>query len=86
MAPQPETSVLECVRTHRERFDFEISAQTGIPLDTVRQAGARLIASGAVMSCTVTRYEDGAPREIQLYRISGYLPPPAPGRRAKARG
>ena len=38
MAPQPEASVLECVRTHRERFDFEISAQTGIPLDTVRQA------------------------------------------------
>ena len=52
----------------------------------MRQAGARLIASGAVMSCTVTRYEDGAPKEIQLYRISGYLPPPAPGRRAKARG
>jgi hypothetical protein len=85
VAPQPETSVLECVRTHRERFDFEISEQTGIPLDTVRLVGARLIASGAVMSCTVTRYEDGAPREIQLYRISGYLPPPAPGRRAKPR-
>ncbi|MEN9313718.1 MAG: hypothetical protein RIS35_111 [Pseudomonadota bacterium] len=79
-----EASILACVRKNRERFDFEIAAELDLPLDAVRQAGSGLIASGDVMSCRVTRYENGAPVEAELYRISGYLPTPGPGRRPKA--
>jgi hypothetical protein len=75
--------VLACIRQHQVRLDFEVSAQIGVPLETVRRLGAELIARGAVISCAVTRYEDGEPREAWLYRIAGYVPPPAPGRKAR---
>jgi hypothetical protein len=43
-----------------------------------------LQAKGAVMVCRSIRYKDGKATEGMLCRISGYTPPPAPGRKPKA--
>jgi hypothetical protein len=75
--------VLACIRKHRERLDFEILAETGLPVSVVREHGAALVASGAVIACEVTRFDSGAPIDAWLYRVAGYIPPPAPGRRTK---
>jgi hypothetical protein len=75
--------VLACIRKHRERLDFEILAETGIPMNIVRQHGAALVASGAVIACEVTKFDSGEQVDAWLYRVAGYIPPPAPGRRTK---
>jgi hypothetical protein len=77
-------AVLACIRQHRERFDFELAAQFDAPLELVREIGAKLIASGAIMSCDVTRFENGEPLQARLYRMAGYIPQPSPGRRPRA--
>jgi transcription initiation factor IIE alpha subunit len=78
------SEVLDCVRRHRERYDFEISAEMSTPLDTVRRLGAELVSARSVIACMVTRYADGDPTDAWLYRIAGFTPPPAPGRKARA--
>jgi hypothetical protein len=77
-------AVLACIRKHRERLDFEILAETGIPVNVVREHGAALVASGAIIACEVTRFASGEQVDAWLYRVAGYIPPPAPGRRTKA--
>ncbi|HMS78208.1 MAG TPA: hypothetical protein PKC20_01500 [Burkholderiaceae bacterium] len=77
------SDVLECVRKHRERYDFEISADISAPLDTVRRLGAELVSRHSMIACVVTRYADGDPQDAWLYRIAGFVPPPAPGRKAR---
>jgi hypothetical protein len=83
MAHTDTGEVLGCIRKHRERLDFEISAETGTPLAVVRELGAQLVATGAIIACEVTRYADGDRIQACLYRVSGYTPPPAPGRKAR---
>lgn len=75
--------ILQCLKKHGERFDSQIAAETGLPLETVREHVAGLAATGGVITCNVTRFENGNPIEGWLYRISGYIPPAAPGRKAK---
>lgn len=75
--------VLGCLRKHGERLDSEIAEETGIPLATVRQRLAGLAAAGAVVTCNLTRFEDGKRIEGWLCRVSGYIPPAAPGRKPK---
>ena len=77
------SDVLDCVRRHRERYDFEISAEMAAPLETVRRLGAELISARSVIACVVTRYADGDATDAWLYRIAGFTPPPAPGRKAR---
>jgi hypothetical protein len=50
----------------------------------VRQRLAGLAATGAVVTCNLTRFEDGKRIEGWLCRVSGYIPPAAPGRKPKA--
>ena len=75
--------MLACVRKHRERFDHEISAEYGWPIDAVRRIGAELASTGRVIACTITRFDDGDARDASFYRIAGYMPPAAPGRKAR---
>lgn len=79
-------AVLDCIRRNLERYDFEIAEETGESLAVVRETGARLAASGAVMACSVTRFENGVPTNAWFYRISGYRPAPKPGRKPKSGG
>jgi DNA-binding IclR family transcriptional regulator len=75
--------ILNCLEKHGERLDVEIAEETGLPLATVRQRLVGLAATGAVVTCSLTRFEDGKRIEGWLCRVSGYIPPAAPGRKPK---
>ena len=68
----------------RRAARFGIAEEMGLPLATVRQRLAGLAATGAVVTCNLTRFEDGKRIEGWLCRVSGYIPPAAPGRKPKA--
>ena len=74
--------ILECLKKHGERLDSEIAEETGVPLAEVRQGAADLAAAGALITCAVARFEKGVRVDAWLYRVSGYIPPAAPGRRS----
>jgi predicted ArsR family transcriptional regulator len=77
------TEVLNCLKKHGQRLDLEIARETGVPLATVRQQLTRLAATGAVIMCSLTRFDNGERLEAWQCRVSGYVPPMAPGRKAK---
>ena len=76
--------VLECLKEHGQRLDLEIAKETGVPLAIVRDQLAALAATGEVIVCSLTRFEHGKRIDAWQCRVSGYVPPPAPGRKAKA--
>ena len=73
--------ILQCLKKYGERTDSEIAKETGTPLATVRERLTSLAATGAVITCNVTRFHDGHRTEAWLCRASGYIPPRAPGRK-----
>jgi len=75
--------VLNCLKKHGQRLDSEIAKEIGVPLATVRQQLTGLAASGAVILCNLTRFEKGERFDAWQCRVSGYIPPLAPGRKAK---
>ena len=75
--------ILQCLKKYGQRLDSEIAKETGVPLATVRQRLAGLAATGAVITCNLTRFEKGKRIDSWLCRVSGYIPPAAPGRKAK---
>jgi DNA-binding IclR family transcriptional regulator len=75
--------ILECLKKHGQRLDSEIAKETGVPLATVRQQLSGLAASGAIITCQLTRFDNGKRIEALQCRVSGYVPPLAPGRKAK---
>jgi len=76
--------ILDYLKSGGERLDSEIAAATGLSLAKVRQRVKALQASGAVMVCRSIRYQDGKEIDGVLCRVAGYVPPLAPGRKAKA--
>jgi predicted ArsR family transcriptional regulator len=77
------SEVLACLKKYGQRLDLEIAKEMGMPLATVRQRLAGLAATGAVITCSLTRYENGQRIDAWQCRVSGYVPPLAPGRKAK---
>ena len=75
--------VLQCLKKYGQRLDLEIAKEMGVPLATVRQRLAGLAATGAIITCSLTRFENGKRIDAWQCRVSGYVPPPAPGRKAK---
>ena len=61
-------AILDYLANSGEQLDSEIAAATGLSVATVRARATDLHAKGAIMLC----------------RISGYIPPAAPGRKSKA--
>ena len=76
--------ILQYMKNSGERLDSEIAAATGLSLAKVRMSVTDLQARGAVMVCRSIRYKDGKEIDGILCRISGYIPPAAPGRKSKA--
>ena len=76
--------VFACLSQYGQRLDIEIAKETGMPLEEVRKQVLALAATGAVISCRLTRFENGKRIDAWQCRISGYVPPPAPGRKATA--
>jgi len=77
-------AILDYLKKGGERLDSEIAAATGISLAAVRHHVTDLQARGAVMVCRSIRYKDGKEINGLLCRVSGYVPPKAPGRKPKA--
>jgi 3-phosphoglycerate kinase len=76
--------ILEYLKTGGERLDSEIAAATGMSVENVRQRVSKLSATGEVIVCQSIRFDDEGKRsERLLCRIAGYIPPAAPGRKAK---
>ncbi|HEX6138023.1 MAG TPA: helix-turn-helix domain-containing protein [Casimicrobiaceae bacterium] len=75
--------ILACLKKYGQRLDVEIARETGLPLATVRSKLAGLAATGAVIMCNLTRFENGTQIDAWQCRVSGYVPPPAPGRKPK---
>ena len=74
---------LRCLEKYGQRLDLEIAKEMGVPLATVRHQLKNLAASGKVITCSLTRFESGKRIDAWQCRVSGYVPPPAPGRKAK---
>jgi hypothetical protein len=49
----------------------------------VRHRLSELAATGAIITCGSTRFEDGKRVDGLVGRMSGWVPPPAPGRKTK---
>jgi len=79
------TLVLEYLKKHGQRYDSDIAKATGISLIQIRNSISELELTKAISSCSVTNFKDGVAIEGMLCRISGYIPPAAPGRKATPR-
>ncbi len=77
--------ILQYLKNNGERLDSEIAAATGISLANVRLGVSALSARGDVMMCRSIRFKDGKQIDAMLCRVSGFIPPAAPGRKSKAR-
>lgn len=75
--------ILQYLKKHGDRLDKEIAVATGISLTNVRLHLSELAAKGEIMVCSSTRFEKGEKVEGIRCRISGYIPPAAPGRKPK---
>ena len=78
------TEILQCLKKHGQRLDLEIAKETGLPLASVRKQLSSLVEKGAVITCSLTRFEGTKRIDALQCRVSGYVPPIAPGRRSKA--
>ena len=76
--------ILQYLKLNGERLDSEIATATGISLAKVRLGVSELSAKGDVIVCRSIRFKEGKPIEAILCRVSGYIPPAAPGRKSKA--
>ena len=72
------------LKTRGEQLDSEIAAATRIPLEDVRVYLSEMSKRGDIIACHTTRFIKGKKSEGMLCRISGYIPPPSPGRKPKA--
>jgi hypothetical protein len=74
--------VLSHLKKHGQLLDLEIASATGIPLAQVRKSLAGLATRGEISQCSVTHFNGDERVEGIQCRISGYVPPAAPGRKA----
>lgn len=75
--------ILQHLKKHGELMDFQIAKDLGTPLHIAKEKLAVLAASNDVIMCYVMRYEGKEKIEGYACRISGYIPPAAPGRKPK---
>lgn len=73
--------VFLALKKHGQMLDLDIAAAIGIAPDEVRTCLAEMSARGEIFCCNVTRFPDGEPVQALQCRISGYMPPPASGRK-----
>jgi predicted ArsR family transcriptional regulator len=78
--------VLQCLKKHGQRLDVEIAKEMRVPLATVRKHLADLAESRHAIVCKTIQFENGRPFEAWQGRVSGFIPPAAPGRKPKPKG
>lgn len=74
--------VLSHLKKHGQLLDLEIASATGIALPLVRKSLADLTSRKEISQCSVTHFNGGKRIDGFQCRISGYVPPVAPGRKA----
>ena len=79
----PVSETLNFLKKHGPQLDYEVAREMGVPLAKARERLVALVDSGEAIACTVTRFDNGKRIEALQCRVAGYLPPAAPGRRAK---
>lgn len=76
--------ILQYLKQHGERLDFEIAKATGIPLAQTHRHLAELTSKGEVMSCLSIKFENGKKIEAISCRLVGFPLKPRPGAKPKA--
>ena len=76
---------LQCLKKHGQRLDLEIAREMGVPLVTVRQHLGALADRHEAIVCKTIRFENGKTIEAWQCRVSGFVPPAAPGRKPKSK-
>jgi hypothetical protein len=76
--------VLSHLKKHGQLLDLEIASATGIALVQVRKSLAELTTRGEISQCSVSHFNGDKRVDGFQCRISGYVPPVAPGRKAGA--
>ncbi len=79
------TETLQCLKRHGQRLDLEIAKELCMPLATVRHQLAALAESREAIICKTIKFEKGQRLEAWQGRISGFVPPPTPGRKPKSK-
>jgi DNA-binding Lrp family transcriptional regulator len=51
--------ILQCLKKYGQRLDSEIAIEMGIPLATVHKRLTGLAVTGVVITCNLTRFENG---------------------------
>lgn len=79
------TETLQCLKKHGQRLDSEIAKEMGLTLVAVRQQLSALADRREAIVCKTIRFENGKQLEAWQCRVSGFVPPAAPGRKPKVR-
>ena len=77
------TETLQCLKKHGQRLDLEIAKELRMPLATVRQHLTALVVCRKAIVCKTIQFENGRQVEAWQGRVSGFIPPVAPGRKPK---
>lgn len=75
--------IIQYLKTHGERLDAEIAQAVGLTLSNVRKQLLELADKREIMFYQSTKFENGKKIEGMRCRISGFVPPAAPGRKSK---
>ena len=70
------------LKKHGQLLDLEIASAAGIALVQVRKSLADSTTRGEIFQCNVTHFNGDRRVDGIQRRISGYVPPVAPGRKA----
>jgi len=76
---------LQCLKKHGQRLDLEIAKELRMSVASVRQHLTALADSREAIVCKTIQFENGRQIEAWQGRVSGYIPPVAPGRKPKAK-
>jgi predicted ArsR family transcriptional regulator len=79
------TETLQCLKKHGQRLDLEIAKELRMPLATVRQHFTALAERREAIVCKTIQFQKGRQFEAWQGRVSGYIPPPASGRKPKSK-
>ena len=74
-------TILQYLKLHGEQLDADIANALRLPLERVRTELQDLSQRGDVMTCLVTRFREGSKIEGRSYRVAGFTPRAAPGRK-----
>ena len=76
---------LQCLKKHGQRLDLEIAKELRMSVASVRQHLTALADSREAIVCKTIQFANGRQVEAWQGRVSGFIPPPAPGRKPKAK-